>query len=312
MYQLRSFRAAARSQSLTKAARASGYSQSSVTAHIRALEEEVGARLFRRLPHGVRLTEAGEVFGHYVDRILSMVDEMSAALAPTGETTGQVTIAVPATLIEHPVGQLLQECHYRYPAIHVSPRLFSADAVLDAVLTRTVELGIVLTAGAEDQPVVKAGTKQPALRSAVVRPVEFLSVGPPGSAAAKRRQAGPRPELAGAGQRYPGRLLVVDRGCPSHQLLAAAMGLPAGMPPAELGSVESVRQAVEAGRGLALLPAPAVRGALGSGALTVLPDLPRRTLFARLVWRDDPGMSLAARAVIGLTPLAAPDGAGTS
>jgi LysR family glycine cleavage system transcriptional activator len=53
------FEAAARHGSFAKAALELGTSAASVSYHIRRLETQVGARLFRRLPQRVELTEAG-------------------------------------------------------------------------------------------------------------------------------------------------------------------------------------------------------------------------------------------------------------
>lgn len=53
------FEAAARHRSFAKAAMELGTTAASVSYHIRQLETQIGARLFRRLAHRVELTEAG-------------------------------------------------------------------------------------------------------------------------------------------------------------------------------------------------------------------------------------------------------------
>ncbi len=60
LYQLRSFVAIARENHLTRAAEKLHISQPAVSAHIKALEEELGQSLFFRTPTGMRLTPAGE------------------------------------------------------------------------------------------------------------------------------------------------------------------------------------------------------------------------------------------------------------
>ncbi|RVM04669.1 LysR family transcriptional regulator [Sinorhizobium meliloti] len=69
------------------AAKALGTSQSSVSARIKALEDELGIPLFERNTRGVRLTEAGR---HFVERVTAGVDQLenavkSASLAASGE-----------------------------------------------------------------------------------------------------------------------------------------------------------------------------------------------------------------------------------
>ena len=56
------FLAVAEELNFTRAARRVGIGQPPLSNQIRDLEEEIGAPLFRRLPHGAELTEAGQAF----------------------------------------------------------------------------------------------------------------------------------------------------------------------------------------------------------------------------------------------------------
>lgn len=59
---LRTFEAAARQMSFTKAAEELHVTQSAVSQQIRLLEDRLGDPLFHRLPQGLRLTEAGKAY----------------------------------------------------------------------------------------------------------------------------------------------------------------------------------------------------------------------------------------------------------
>ena len=61
LYQLRSFRAVARIRNLARAAKELKISQSALSTQVRALEEELGLRLFERSARGMRLTDEGRV-----------------------------------------------------------------------------------------------------------------------------------------------------------------------------------------------------------------------------------------------------------
>ena len=57
---LNTFVRAADAGSFSRAASELGYTQSTVTAQIQGLEEELGVQLFDRLPKGIALTQPGE------------------------------------------------------------------------------------------------------------------------------------------------------------------------------------------------------------------------------------------------------------
>ena len=63
------------------AANALGVAQSSVSARVKALEEDLGILLFERHARGVRLTEAGR---HFVERIAAGVDQLDHAVKTAG------------------------------------------------------------------------------------------------------------------------------------------------------------------------------------------------------------------------------------
>lgn len=65
---LRYFIAVASAQNFTKAAAAVHVSQPPLSVQIRALEDELGARLFDRLGRKVTLTQAGELFRDHAER----------------------------------------------------------------------------------------------------------------------------------------------------------------------------------------------------------------------------------------------------
>lgn len=82
--QLETFRVVALTNNFNRAAAQLGCSQSNVTFHIRALERELGARLFERhrFSKGATLTKSGRQALEYAERMLALADEVKAAVAP--------------------------------------------------------------------------------------------------------------------------------------------------------------------------------------------------------------------------------------
>ncbi|MCC6553864.1 MAG: LysR family transcriptional regulator [Polyangiaceae bacterium] len=84
--QIRYFVAVAEEGHVGRAARKLHVSQPPLTRQIRSLEGELGAPLFERVPRGMRLLPAGEVFLAHARRILAEVD--SAMLAVRASPPG--------------------------------------------------------------------------------------------------------------------------------------------------------------------------------------------------------------------------------
>jgi DNA-binding transcriptional LysR family regulator len=80
LLKLRTFQVVAKTGNFTRAAAELGYSQSSVTNHIQALEREMGAALFDRASRNIVLTEAGRRTLEYANRLLALAEEAKAAV----------------------------------------------------------------------------------------------------------------------------------------------------------------------------------------------------------------------------------------
>ncbi len=114
------------------AAKSLGISQSSVSARIRALEEELGIMLFERNTRGVRLTEAGR---HFVEGISAGVDQLDhavkAANSAASGKTGHLRIGVHGLILGGFLDKLLARYRADYPAITIEMTEGSArDALM--------------------------------------------------------------------------------------------------------------------------------------------------------------------------------------
>ena len=81
--QLRTFLAVAQTLSFTQAARRLGLRQSTVSQHVRRLEDTAGRQLFTRDTHSVELTEDGEAMLGFARRILEVHEQAAAFFTGT-------------------------------------------------------------------------------------------------------------------------------------------------------------------------------------------------------------------------------------
>jgi DNA-binding transcriptional LysR family regulator len=119
-------------------------SQPAVSAQIRQLEEEYGAKLFDRTKKSVTLTPAGEVFLEYVKRMIALREESLRAIADSeSETRGVLSIGANETTFLYVLPELLSKYHARFPQVRISVYRNFSHKVLEKVEDDALELGIV-------------------------------------------------------------------------------------------------------------------------------------------------------------------------
>ena len=97
LYQLKTFVTVADTGNLTQAAERLFTSQPAVSAHIKALEEELELKLFDRTPKGMRLTEDGMILREKAQAVLNAGNDLKLkAKTLQGVLTGQAKIGLNA------------------------------------------------------------------------------------------------------------------------------------------------------------------------------------------------------------------------
>src|SRR5262249_9723688 len=116
---LRYFVAVAEERHVTRAAERLGIQQPPLSQQIQALERELDAPLFRRLPRGVELTPAGHALLGEARAILARADEAVAATqrAARGET-GRIGLGFTSSASFHPlVPRAIRTFRGRHPLV---------------------------------------------------------------------------------------------------------------------------------------------------------------------------------------------------
>lgn len=118
--QLRTFWTVANLLSFNRAAERLHYAQSSISAQIQALEEELGVPLFDRLGRRILLTEAGGRLLQYAEKIMNLVDESRAEVSEGREPQGALTIRIPETFGVYRLPPIIKKFHTQYPGIKLN------------------------------------------------------------------------------------------------------------------------------------------------------------------------------------------------
>jgi DNA-binding transcriptional LysR family regulator len=156
--QLECFVAVVDEGSFTRAARAIGIAQPSLSQHIRTLEEELSGRLIERLPRGVALTPAGRTLLPEARAAVRAVERgRRGARAVLELEAGELEVATVLSMAVGLLPRYIKIWHERYPKIGIRLHEFRHRALLeDAVEHGVADFAIgPLPVRAWDGPLVK-------------------------------------------------------------------------------------------------------------------------------------------------------------
>jgi DNA-binding transcriptional LysR family regulator len=244
LQKLKTFRVVAVNNSFTRAAAELGYSQSSVTTQIKALERELGAPLFDRFTKKVALTEVGQRTFEYAGRLLALADETKAAVRKEGKPTGPLKVSAPESLLIYRLPDLLRHFQIDYPLVHLDlvpagDSRSQAGAVLDGAVDVAFVAGEVVQAER--------------LEVAYLAEEDVLFV-----AAAQHSLA--KADAVTWDHLARTQVLLTSRNCGYRAVFEAALDVvPVRLSGVmEFTSMEAVKQCAIAGMGVAVLPRTAV------------------------------------------------------
>ena len=119
---LEHFVAIAQEGSFTQAARRLHLSQSALSISIRALERDLGARLFERTSHDVALSDAGQALLPEARRILGCVDIARKVVGDVGSgLRGVFRVGVLQALPLVDLAEILARYHQERPLVEIRP-----------------------------------------------------------------------------------------------------------------------------------------------------------------------------------------------
>ena len=241
--------------SLAGAARALGLPRSTVGRRLAALEERLGFSLVDRSTSSLRATRAGQ---RYYDAVAPLLRELHLAGERVAEETlapsGRVRLGMPVGFGRRLAGVLFQVLHLKFPAIQVE--LLVTDRELDLIRD---DLDILLVQGdLPDSPYF-------------ARHLLTLDNVCTASAAYLERHA--RPERV-AELAHHNCLITADGSGQIHTWPLRDGGSIEVAGSIVSTDIDLIYEAVSAGLGLALLPAPLVHADLASGSLVpILPEV---------------------------------------
>ncbi len=257
---LQTFRTVATLMNFNQAARVLNASQSTVSARIKSLENEIGVLLFKRIGKIIQLTEAGAKMLVYADKLLAIEEEALAEVAGRNTTSGLLTIRMPQTVATYYLPRVLYDYQPRFPGMRLDITSCALHSLEHELRIGTVDLAFLFAGSIAAKNLV----------SEVLRIEPLVVVSHPNHPLAAMKSVD-FTDLEGQ------VLLLPKSDCgyrmEFEQTLAAKRVKPATV--IEMNSIEAIKQTMQTGLGVTLIPEIAVRHEVEKGTL------------ARARWVDD-------------------------
>jgi DNA-binding transcriptional LysR family regulator len=253
------FRTVAEKLNFTQAAEVLRLTQPAVTSQIKALEDDLGVRLFERTSGRIAITPAGEMLFHYAREVARLSEDVLVHIsAMSGEQRGKLRLGASTTIAQYVLPQLLVHFLQIHPRVEVSVTSLNTQEVVAGLLEHRTVLGLI-----EGPP----GTSD--LKTEDFLEDEIVVIAAAGHPWVQQRQ---KPSLADLAAQP---LVMREPGSGTRRVVEDALRK-VGLAPRdvhvalELDSTEGIKSAVEAGLGVGLVSRWALRNK-GPESVRVVP-----------------------------------------
>ena len=255
---LQVFHTVARLLSFTKAADELHMTQPAVTFQVRQLEEQFNTRLFDRTHNRISLTDAGHRVFESAGKIFQLYAEMDNAVRElTGDISGVLILGASTTIAEYMLPVLLGDFKEKFPDVVIRLKVANTDGIVSQVENNMIDLGVVEAPVSNKNLVVEK-----------CRMDELVLIVPPNHELASRDVI----SLAEI-TKYP--FICREEGSGTREVMIESMNaagicntdLSVSM---ELGSLEAIKGAVEAGMGVSVLSSATIAKELKLGSLVAI------------------------------------------
>src|SRR5205807_2827541 len=146
--QLETFLEVARPSRFSRAAEKRFRTRPAISSQIRALEEEVGARLLDRSGGRVSLTASGKLFFKYAEQTIEQRKTILNEIAETERVPrGEIVVGANEGTCLHILPEVFAQFKRDYPNVAVGIKRSDYSRILESVLENVVDFGVVSLPG---------------------------------------------------------------------------------------------------------------------------------------------------------------------
>lgn len=127
----------------TRAAEQLSLTQPAVSQHIRALEQELGIRIFDRVNNAMKLTHEGEIVVKYAKRMMMLQENMQGELANEKLQITSLTVGITHTAESNAIAEALARYVQRHENVSVKVITESADMLCGMLKNYEIDLAVI-------------------------------------------------------------------------------------------------------------------------------------------------------------------------
>ncbi len=270
---LQVFHTVAKLLSFTKAAEVLQMTQPAVTFQIRQLEETFNARLFDRSHNKINLTEAGRRMYEYSEKLFDLYREMENSIREvTGNVSGTLRLGATIAIGDYVLPKLLVAFKKDFPEVNIQLKLSHTGSIASMVENSIIDIGVIDTE--LDNKMI--GTEK-------ITYDEMVAVCSPSHPLAQGNNID-------INQLITQPLVLLEQGSGIHTdftkyLIANGLNYDKLNILMELGSIEAIKNAVESGLGVSVLPHSSVAKDIETNRLKTLHLTPSFTNTLSFVYK---------------------------
>jgi len=265
LHQLHVFRSAALNGSFTTASEELHISQSTVSLHVKNLEDELGCQLFFRAGRHVGLSPAGKLLLEHAEKILEAVQTSKTAVGELNMQPGPIRLGAIESALENRLPSALKEFSRQFHQVKLLIMAGETELLINLMKAQKLDLAVITL------PVLQSGLKTISLGR------EELVLVIPGNDPLTRRGQPSAADLAGLS-------FILYEKQTSIRSLVDDWFRDLGIVPRvvmEMGSLASMKAMVRIGLGASVLPACALSDDPAKDGLHKVP-FPEKPLYREL------------------------------
>lgn len=275
--QLITFRTVASTLNFSRAAEVLNYVPSNVTMQIKALEDELGVRLFDRLGKQLVLTTAGKRFLTHIQGVLDKLDEARSVVHDNENLSGTLTISANEVICAYRLPAVFQRFRSQHPGVRLIFRSVPNQELKQTLFEGTADVVFMLdepirSSGLAVEPLVEenfrlfAATDHPLAKRTVLQLEDF----------------------------HGEVFLTNEKGCPYRTMFDRSFekeGIDS-ITYLEFQSAEAIKQCAISGIGIAFLPEIVAEAEVKRGELVTLPwRIPNLHVYTQMSWHKNKWLS---------------------